>query len=312
MCQRWHKLGQIYEPPATNRHPKLLSHAANPLPLLLEGDVYRVFFSGRDAHKRSSVGAFDFDIVRRRVLAAHSEPFFEHGPEGSFYADGVSIGNCYEAGDRRYMLFMGWQSPPNGHWRGDVGRLLVTNDLRLQLDSATPFMGADDIDRVSLSYPWVEGDERIGYRMWYGSTLDWDGGNGEMVHVINHASSRDGHAWKRHGLAIPYALGQAQAFSRPTVLRHGDGMHEMWFSYRSGNGQTYRIGHASSADGQAWRLYAPYAGIDVSPGGWDSEMIAYPFVLKHKGQLYMFYNGNGFGKTGIGLAIWPAMQAEPA
>jgi hypothetical protein len=41
-------------------------------------------------------------------------------------------------------------------------------------------------------------------------------------------------------------------------------------------------------------------------------MIAYPFVLKHKGQLYMFYNGNGFGKTGIGLAIWPAMQAEPA
>jgi hypothetical protein len=96
------------------------------------------------------------------------------------------------------------------------------------------------------------------------------------------------------------------------VLRHGDGMHEMWFSYRSGNGQTYRIGHASSADGQAWRLYAPYAGIDVSPGGWDSEMIAYPFVLKHKGQLYMFYNGNGFGKTGIGLAIWPAMQAEPA
>jgi hypothetical protein len=45
------------------------------------------------------------------------------------------------------------------------------------------------------------------------------------------------------------------------------------------------------------------AGIDVSPDGWDSEMIEYPFVLDHKGERYMLYNGNGFGKTGFGLAV---------
>jgi hypothetical protein len=44
------------------------------------------------------------------------------------------------------------------------------------------------------------------------------------------------------------------------------------------------------------------AGIDVSAEGWDSEMIEYPFVFKHKGLRYMIYNGNGYGKTGFGLA----------
>ena len=44
-------------------------------------------------------------------------------------------------------------------------------------------------------------------------------------------------------------------------------------------------------------------GIDVSDSGWDSEMIEYPFVLRHQGHLYMLYNGNGYGQSGFGLAI---------
>ena len=33
-------------------------------------------------------------------------------------------------------------------------------------------------------------------------------------------------------------------------------------------------------------------------------MIAYPFVQEHAGRRYMFYNGNGYGKSGFGLAVW--------
>jgi hypothetical protein len=32
-------------------------------------------------------------------------------------------------------------------------------------------------------------------------------------------------------------------------------------------------------------------------------MIEYPFVFDHADQRYMLYNGNGYGKTGFGLAI---------
>ncbi len=303
MKKKWQKLGVLYSPSGTKRHSKLVSHAANPLPVLLQEDVYRVFYSGRDAHNRSSVGAVDIDIVKPKVIREHSYPFFEHGPEGSFYVDGVSIGNCYDVDGVQYMLFMGWQSPKGEHWRGDIGRLIVKPDLTLELDREVPFMGSDFVDLISLSYPWVMRNAMGGYSMWYGSTISWDAGNGEMLHVINYASSEDGHNWNREGVAVPYELGRAQAFSRPTVVGNMELGYEMWFSYRSGSGEKYRIGYTVSKDGKKWDLSLETVGIDVSAEGWDSEMIEYPFVFDHKGQRYMLYNGNGFGKTGFGLAV---------
>jgi hypothetical protein len=32
-------------------------------------------------------------------------------------------------------------------------------------------------------------------------------------------------------------------------------------------------------------------------------MTAYPHVIKYKNRMYLFYNGNGFGRSGIGYAI---------
>lgn len=303
MSRYWKKLGLLYSPEMYSvRHDKLRSHAANPLPIHLEGDVYRVFYSGRDSQNRSSVGAVDIDIVRQVVLQAHEEPFFTHGAPGTFYADGVSIGSCYESNGVRYMLFMGWQAPANAHWRGDIGRLIVKPDLTLELADEDVFISCDEIDPISLSYPWVM-PAASGYEMWYGSTRCWDAGNGEMLHVINYASSKDGDVWHKEGLAVPYALGQAQAFSRPTVAHRGDSAQEMWFSYRSGSGEAYRIGYALCEAGGEWQLSLAEAGIDVSGEGWDSEMIEYPFVFDHKGQRYMLYNGNGYGLTGFGLAV---------
>lgn len=302
MTGTWKKLGLLYSPPEISRHPKLLSHAANPLPILMEGDTYRIFYSARDIKNRSSVGAVDIDLIKRKVIQDHSLPFFEHGAAGSFYADGVSIGNCYQIAGDRYMLFMGWQRPQEAHWRGDIGRLIVKPDLTLELDSATPLLSSEDIDPISLSYPWVCANEDVGFSMWYGSTITWDAGNEEMLHVIHFASSTNGHHWDRKGLAIPYKLGVAQAFSRPTVVCDIPGEYGMWFSYR-GVQEKYRIGYATSNDGREWTLALDAAGIDVSDHGWDSEMIEYPFVFDHKGQRYLLYNGNGYGKTGFGLAV---------
>jgi hypothetical protein len=303
MTQHWKKLGQIYVPKESGRHPKLISHAANPLPVQLEGNIYRVFYSGRDERNRSSVGAVDIDLVERKIIKDHYLPFFEHGPVGSFFADGVSIGNCYEVDGVCYMLFMGWQNPKYGHWRGDIGRLILTPGLDLKLDSSQVFMGCNQTDPISLSYPWVSAGPTGDYDMWYGSTLDWDTGSGEMLHVLQHASSDDGHHWQRSGLSVPYEIGRAQAFSKPTVVKNDAGVFEMWFSYRSGSGEKYRIGYAKSENGLNWTLEFDKVGITVSESGWDSEMIEYPFVFDHAGLRYMLYNGNGYGKTGFGLAV---------
>ncbi len=298
---RWEKLGKVFQPSGV--HPHLLTHAANPLPIHLENDTYRILFSGRDEHNRSSVGYFDLDVVQRKVIDEYKEPLFSYGVDGSFYSHGVSIGNAYIAQGKTYILFMGWQIAPGEHWRGDVGRLILDQkDWSLTLENEIPFMSTDSIDSVSLSYPYVLGDESTGYKMWYGSTITWDAGNGEMIHVLNYAESKDGHLWDKKGLSVPYEIGVAQAFSRPTVIYSNERKYEMWFSYRSGSGEKYRIGYAKSIDGASWTLNLAEAGIDVSVNGWDSEMICYPFVFEHNGEHYMLYNGNGHGLSGIGLA----------
>jgi hypothetical protein len=74
----------------------------------------------------------------------------------------------------------------------------------------------------------------------------------------------------------------------------------MWFCSR---GARYRIRYAESADGLTWERRDGEAGIDVSEAGWDAEMIEYPCVFDHKGRRYMLYAGNGFGRTGFGLAV---------
>lgn len=299
----WRKLGRIFDPDTVQSHPKLATHAANPLPVQVDGDLYRVFFSGRDAHSQSSVGAVDIDLGRRRIERVFKQPVFEHGCPGSFYANGVSIGNVYSIGQTRYMLFMGWQAPADGHWRGDIGRLVLDDGLNLKLDSQSPFMRADETDPISLSYPWVMRTADGGFRMWYGSTQSWDAGNAEMLHVIREARSRDGHVWQRSGQSLPYVMGIAQAFSRPTVVESRTGGLDMWFSYRGGPPRTYRIGGAHCANGSDWELCLSDMMLDISPSGWDSEMVEYPFVLDHAGERLMFYNGNGYGRTGFGLAV---------
>jgi hypothetical protein len=298
---KWRKCGQLYK--AGYVHPKLSSHAANPLPVCLEGDIYRVFFSGRDGDNRSSVGFVDVDIVRQKVLYVHDSPVFIHGSEGSFYSHGVSIGNCYETSGKHYMLFMGWQCRPGKHWRGEIGRLILENKSSLYLEADLPFMELNDRDPISLSYPWVSHELGGAFKMWYGSTISWDAGNGEMLHVINRAVSKDGHHWHREGLSVPHRIGVAQAFSRPSVIGNAEDGYHMWFSYRDGLGKTYRIGYAWSETGDTWVLKLAEAGIDVSTSGWDSAMIEYPFVFDHKGERYMLYNGNGYGESGFGLAV---------
>ena len=298
---KWHKLGHLYS--VDRLHPKLSSHAANPLPVQLDGDVFRIFFSSRDRHNRSSVGAVDIDIVKGVVTNEISEPVFEYGPEGSFYDSGVSIGNVYEVGGKRFILFMGWQNPEGSHWRGDVGQLELSDDLTLTLTSDDPFMRSDREDPVSLSYPWVTKFSDQDYKMWYGSTVTWDGGNGEMVHVIKEAESRDGKNWRKTGVEVPHEIGIAQAFSKPTIAMRDSNMLDMWFSYRSGDGTPYRIGRAEGTREGDWKLCLDDVGIDVSKVGWDSDMIEYPYVFDHGGNRYMLYNGNGFGKSGFGLAV---------
>ena len=77
-------------------------------------------------------------------------------------------------------------------------------------------------------------------------------------------------------------------------------IYKMWYAFR---GDAYQMGYAESEDGTNWKRKDEIVGISISSSGWDSEMIEYPYILNHENNLYMFYNGNGYGESGIGLAV---------
>ncbi len=294
---KWKKLGKIFDFEYINNN--LYTHASNPIARHISEDIFRVFFSGRDKDDKSSIGFVDVDIQKLKVIDVCNKTIFKYGESDSFYSHGVSIGNIYSVNGNDYVLFMGWQVRDHAHWRGDIGRLKLDSLEKMVLDPEGVFISSDEEDPISLSYPWVMKDKGY-YKMWYGSTITWEEENREMLHVIKYATSRDGEHWQKQGLAVPYELGVAQAFSRPTVVKDKDGYH-MWYSYRSGEGKKYRIGYANSLDGIKWDR-KENSGIDVSESGWDSEMIEYPFVFDHKMHRFMLYNGNDYGKAGFGLA----------
>ena len=84
------------------------------------------------------------------------------------------------------------------------------------------------------------------------------------------------------------------------MVIYENGIYKMWYSYR---GKYYKIGYAESYDGIKWSRMDKKVGINVSSKGWDSEMIEYGYVFDYDNKRYMMYNGNGFGKSGIGLAV---------
>jgi hypothetical protein len=120
-----------------------------------------------------------------------------------------------------------------------------------------------------------------------------------MRHLIKYAESDDGIHWERNNnVAIDLSGPDEYTICKPCIKKDGR-VYRMWFCAR---GKAYRIYCAESDDGIVWRRLANPA-IDASESGWDSEMVEYPFVFDHRGDRYMLYAGNGYGKTGFGLAV---------
>jgi hypothetical protein len=138
--------------------------------------------------------------------------------------------------------------------------------------------------------------------MWYTTFVRWTRYHDSVRHYyhIRYAESDDGIRWRRDGrVAIDFANADEYAIAKPMVI-HEDNRYRMWYCFR---GPSYRIGYAESADGVQWQRMDHLAGIDVSPQGWDSEMVEYPAVFDHAGERYLIYAGNGYGRTGLGLAV---------
>jgi hypothetical protein len=283
----------------------MMSYAGQPWAEHVAGDFYRIYFTSRDVQGRSHIGWLELDINQPdRILRLAVEPLLAPGALGAFDDAGAMVSSVVRYGDVRHVYYIGWTLRRSVPYHLAIG-LAVGNCIEAtprMTKLAGPIIDRSHIDPLFCTAPSVLFEDGR-WRMWYACGTGWHEVDGAVVPAYHtrYAESDDGVAWRRNGLVALDTAGDELGLSRATVMRDGD-QYLMWYSVRA-RSHAYRLGFAHSRDAMSWTRDDGNAGLQPSADGWDSEMIAYPHVFDHAGDRYMLYCGNGYGRTGFGLAV---------
>src|SRR5262245_1902070 len=281
----------------------MVSHAAYPTPVLLADGGLRVFFNTRDADNRGCLAWIDLDRRDpRRVLALSETPALTYGAFGAFDDRGLSNGSIHHVGKALWLYYMGWTKAAEVPFRNSIGLAVSRDDTATKFERRFegPLIGCNRYDPFTVSYPFVIPPADDGpWHMYYGSSRAGGANEEAMQHVITEAVSSDGIDWRPTGRDVIGLAPGEFGLSRPWCMNVA-GQAQMLFSIRRA---LYRIGMAALEAGSgAWRRTCGDL-LGPSNDAWDSEATCYPAVIEVDGTRYMFYCGNGYGRTGFGLAI---------
>lgn len=310
----WIKKGHIYTPDGSINWSK--SHAQVPIcDYAPDENKIRIYFSTRDEQGRSHPNFIEVEASNpHHVLFENREPFIELGKKGTFDDCGVMPSWIIDYDNKKYLYYIGWNVRNTIPYHNAVG-LVISEDggKTFQKLSEGPLWDRDYIEPHYSGTSCVLIDDNGIWRNWYLSCTEWREVKGIMEprYHIKYAESTNGIDWVRKGrVAIDYRDNDEAGIVKASVIKE-NGIYKMWYSHRNFNDyridatQSYRIGYAESSDGIKWNRKDELMTMDISsnPADFDSMMLAYPHVLPINNQLHMFYNGNGFGRTGIGYAV---------
>lgn len=289
----WHRTGVVYDPGGYTQMPVVLD----------KGEVLRVYYSARDEGNRSYGAFVDLDAETLKVVEEHREPVIQPGPPGSFDDAGAMPSCIVDLGRVIYLYYVGWNRCIDVPYRQAIGIAQSLDGGETFSKTKGPVLDRSWVDPISVTMPFVLVDNTR-WRMWYCSYRPWE--DGEARYEIKYAEATEPFSWTRRDTRC---MAEGWASGRPCVIKDGSD-YLMWFCHRDkGDFRTnpdtaYRIGYALSSNGLSWNVIS----LDEFEGqpcdDWESIMQCYPYVYEKAGKTHMLYNGNGFGQTGIGHAVW--------
>ena len=300
----WDKLGRIYV--ANGSADWARTHAYVPTPVLQAPGVIRVYVAFLDGTRVGRVGFLDVDAADpRRILQVSPRPCLDVGEPGMFDDNGVTPLSVVDHDGRRCLYYVGWQLDPKVRYHAFTG-LAISSDRgeTFVRHSPVPVTDRSPEEPVLRSSPHVMFDGCV-WKMWYAAGAHHRDVKGKLVpsYSLRYLESPDGATWAGRGRPCLDCSGSDEfGLSRPFVSRTCDGQWEMLFSARTDR-LGYRLGYAASTDGIVWHRDDRLATLTVSDSGWDSEMVCFASVIDAGSGTYLFYNGNGYGETGVGVAV---------
>lgn len=287
------------------------THAQTPIADVLI-DKIRIYYSTRNQDNHATISYIEVSKHNpSEILYIHKEPILDFGKLGTFDDSGLMPSSILEMNGIKYLYYIGWTTRGSVPYHNAIG-LAVSYDggVTFKRLFEGPIITTNKIEPYFSGTSFVVCDSGV-YKIWYLSCIGWEifDNKPEPIYNIKYAESEDGINWKQTGkVAIELKNDEGGLVSASVIKENG--IYKMWFGkrkkhdYRTKVSNTYRIGYAESVDGINWIRKDEQAGIDISETGWDSQMISYPYLIKNDRDLLMFYNGNEFGKSGFGYAVW--------
>ena len=297
----WNRIGSIRR--KNSGDPRQLTHMAVPIVETLQFPLCRLYFSARDQHNQSRTFSAEFDITNlERGLTSEPILVLDLGELGTFDDSGAMASCLTTWGADRYLYYVGWNLGVTVPFRNSIGLAISVAGKPFEKTGPGPLL-----DRCYEEPHFVASATVVPSKnkwwMYYLSCTSWERGSQGVTHRyhIKSSTSIDGMHWVRPGkVVIDYKNETEYAISRPSVLVE-DSLWRMWFSYRW---HRYQIGYAESSDGATWIRKDSEMGLTPELRGLETEMVEYPYVFRFGGELYMAYNGDGYGRDGVLFAKW--------
>lgn len=283
-----------------------------PTPLLIDPERLRIFLGFCDSEMRGRIGYVDVNpLDPSEVLEVSNDPLLDIGKKGCFDDNGVVPISVIRKEQYVYLYYIGFQLGKEVPYYMFCGLSVSTdNGHSFKRYSEVPILDRKDSELFARCGCFVRHDSQDcenPFKMWYvgshGPGWAFDHQNKVLpLYKMKYICSNDGICWSKNEsqTCLDFANEDEHGFGRPYVYIEND-IYKMYYSIRTFS-RGYYIGYAESHDGISWERMDQSCSIMTSNSGWDSENISYPVVVKIQNKTYMFYNGNGCGKSGFGYA----------
>ena len=298
----WEKKGLIYCP--NGEHEWEIDTFMTPQPILMNDDIIRIYGGVRDKEGRSRIKYIDVSAENpKKILKISDKVCLDLGNRGCFDDNGMILGDVLNVNGKIYMYYVGFQHVQHVKFMAFSGVAISSdggeNFKRLK---ETPIMDRSEQGRYGRCIHNVIYDEGI-FKIYYTVINSWKniGGIDYPSYNIWYTESKDGVTISNQDKTMCVDVNEDEyRIGRPKVYKTEFGW-EMYYT-RDFISKDYVVGYAVSKDGIHWTRKDNENRLDKSKDGWDSEMACYSVKLECKGNCYMFYSGNGMGKTGVGYA----------
>lgn len=303
---KWNKVGRINLESMAGDNKLISSFASLPTPILLDERTIRIFIGFCDEKNVGRICYVDVDAANpSKILNVSRKPVLDIGREGCFDDNGVVPLSILKVDEAFYLYYVGFQLGVKIPYYM-FGGLAISHDNgnNFRRVSEAPVLDRRDDELFARCGMNVMRDTDR-FKMWYVGTIGrgWTQNNSSLkpLYTMRYIESNDGIHWEQQSIpCLSFENEDEHGFGRPYVWKE-DGQYKMLYSIRTYS-RGYYIGYAESNDGIHWDRKDELAGIHTSDSGWDDQNISYPFVIKACNKTYLFFNGNGCGKTGFGYA----------